>query len=158
MLSLQELARFINRRIRDHIETSIQNNPILFSQIDQSPRNGLVTWDEYYTYLLKTLGFDDNFIRKVDRNRNSNLDRKTKELLMHDKALWNEAARSDSYQLTLDEFLAFKHPGERLCLFFCFVLMRNLFYLTIVCHDNLCNMLLKSVLICSKIFHFINVK
>lgn len=113
LLSLQELARFINRRIRDHIETSIRNNPYLFSQIDQSPRNGLVTWDEYYTHFLKTLGYDDNFIQKVDRTRNSNLDRQTKELLMRDKALWNEAARSDQYQLTLDEFLAFKHPGER---------------------------------------------
>lgn len=112
LLSLQELARYINRRIREHIEASIRNNPIIFSQIDQSPPNGLITWDEYYTYFLKSLGYDDAFIRKVDRKRNSNLDRKTKELLIRDKALWNEAARSDSYSLTLDEFLAFKHPGN----------------------------------------------
>lgn len=119
-LSLQELARYINRRIREHIEASIRNNPILFSQIDQSPRNGLVTWDEYYIYFLKSLGYDDAFIRQVDRKRNSNLDRKTKELLMRDKALWNEAARSDSYTLTLDEFLAFKHPGK---IFFTFLFL-----------------------------------
>lgn len=112
LLSLQELARYINRRIREHIEASIRNNPIIFYQIDQSPRNGLITWDEYYVYFLKTLGYDDAFIRQVDRKRNTNLDRKTKELLMRDKALWNEAARSDSYTLTLDEFLAFKHPGN----------------------------------------------
>lgn len=111
-LSLQELARFINRRIREHIEASIRNNPIQFSEIDQSPRNGLVTWDEYYTYFLKTLGYDDAFIRQVDRSRSTNLDRKTKELLMREKALWNEAARTDSYSLTLDEFLSFRHPGK----------------------------------------------
>lgn len=29
---------------------------------------------------------------------------------MRDKALWNEAARTDSFSLTLDEFLAFRHP------------------------------------------------
>lgn len=112
LLSLQELARYINRRIREHIEASIRNNPIIFSEIDQSPRNGLITWDEYYIYFLKSLGYDDAFIRQVDRKRNTNLNRKTKEMLMRDKALWNEAARSDSYTLTLDEFLAFKHPGN----------------------------------------------
>lgn len=106
------MARFINRRIREHIEASIRNNPIQFSQIDQSPRNGLVTWDEYYTYFLKSLGYDDTFIQQIDRTRHSNLDRKTKELLMREKALWNEAARTDSFSLTLDEFLAFRHPGE----------------------------------------------
>lgn len=111
-LSLQELARCINRRIRDHIEASIRTNPIVFSEIDQSPRNGLVTWDEYYTHVLKSMGYDDAFIRKVDRRRNTNLNRQTKELLMRDKALWNEAARTDSYSLTLDEFLAFRHPGK----------------------------------------------
>lgn len=106
------MARFINRRIREHIEASIRNNPIKFSEIDQSPRNGLVTWDEYFTYFLKSLGYDDAFIRQVDRSRSSNLDRKTKELLMREKALWNEAARTDSYSLTLDEFLSFRHPGK----------------------------------------------
>lgn len=112
ILSLQELARYINRRIRDHIETSIRNNPILFSEIDRSPPNGLITWDEYYTYFLRQLGYDDAFIEQIDRERSSNFDRKTKDLLLRDKALWNEAARTDTFSLTLDEFLAFKHPGK----------------------------------------------
>lgn len=30
--------------------------------------------------------------------------------MMKDKALWNEAARTDSFSLTLDEFLSFRHP------------------------------------------------
>lgn len=32
------------------------------------------------------------------------------EEMMKDKALWNEAARTDSFSLTLDEFLQFRHP------------------------------------------------
>lgn len=32
------------------------------------------------------------------------------EEMMKDKALWNEAARTDSFTLTLDEFLLFRHP------------------------------------------------
>lgn len=32
------------------------------------------------------------------------------EEMMRDKALWNEAARTDAFSLTLDEFLAFRHP------------------------------------------------
>lgn len=35
------------------------------------------------------------------------------EQIMKDKALWNEAARTDSFSLTLDEFLAFRHPGKQ---------------------------------------------
>lgn len=107
------MARFINRRIRDHIEASIRNNPIQFSEIDQSPRNGLVTWDEYYTYFLKSLGYDSTNIRQADQKQN--LDRNIKELIMREKALWSEAARTDSFSLTLDEFLAFRHPGKRFC-------------------------------------------
>lgn len=32
------------------------------------------------------------------------------EEMMRDKALWAEAARTDSFSLTLDEFLTFRHP------------------------------------------------
>lgn len=32
------------------------------------------------------------------------------ELIARDKASWSEAARSDPDTLTLDEFLAFRHP------------------------------------------------
>lgn len=119
MLTIQELARYINARIRDHIEASIRNNPIQFSEIDRSPRNGLITWDEYYTYFLKQLGHSDEFIEKVDKARHTNLDRKTKERIMKEKAMWNEAARTDTYSLTLDEFLSFRHPGK--------TMMRNCF-------------------------------
>lgn len=32
------------------------------------------------------------------------------EAIMRDKAAWSEAARDNPEQLTLDEFLAFRHP------------------------------------------------
>lgn len=104
MLTIQELARFINRRIREHIEASIRNNPFNFSDIDQAPRNGLVTWDEYCAHFLRTHGFSEKVVKEA-------IDRNTKELLARYRALWNEAARTDSFSLTLDEFLAFQHPG-----------------------------------------------
>lgn len=112
LLTLQELAKFINRRICDHIEQAIRSNPIDFSEIDRAPRNGLVTWDEYYSHFLKTRGYNDEFIKHVDRARHTQLDRKSKEQIVKDKLMWNEAARTESYSLTLDEFLAFRHPGK----------------------------------------------
>lgn len=111
MLSIQELARYINRRIREHIEASIRNNPFNFSDIDRAPRNGLVTWDEYYAHFLRSHGFNAKAIKEAKWGGKVNLDRNTKELLARDRALWNEAARTDSFSLTLDEFLAFQHPG-----------------------------------------------
>lgn len=111
LLTIQELARYINRRIREHINDSIRNNPFHFSEIDRSPRNGLITWDEYVAHFLRTHGFDEQLIKQAQWEGISSLERKTKELLMRDKALWNEAARTDSFSLTLDEFLAFRHPG-----------------------------------------------
>lgn len=112
MLTIQELAKLINQHIRSHIEASIRNNPILFSEIDRAPRNGLITWDEYYAYRLKQLGYDEQFIQRFDQTHQKQLNRRTQELLVRDKSLWNAAARSDSFSLTLDEFMAFRHPGR----------------------------------------------
>lgn len=111
MLTIQELARYINRRIREHIEASIRNNPFNFSDIDRAPRNGLVTWDEYYAHFLRSHSFTDKAVKEAKWGGKVNLDRNTKDLLARDRALWNEAARTDSFSLTLDEFLAFQHPG-----------------------------------------------
>lgn len=84
---------------------------MIFSEIDKAPRNGLITWDEYYSYFLKERGYSDEFIKHVDRQRHTAVDRKSREQIVKDKVMWNEAARTDSYSLTLDEFLAFRHPG-----------------------------------------------
>lgn len=111
MLTMQELGRFINQQIRAHISASIHNNPFHFSDIDRAPRNGLVTWDEYYAHFLQSHGFSENAANVAKWGGKVNLDRNTNELLARDRALWNEAARTDSFSLTLDEFLAFQHPG-----------------------------------------------
>lgn len=104
-MTLQELAKYINGKIRDHIDISIRNNPILFSEIDVAPRNGLITWDEYYGYFLKKNDYE-RYVKPIE------LVHKDREQIIKDKIQWSEAARTDSLSLTLDEFLAFKHPGK----------------------------------------------
>lgn len=111
-LSIRELAKYINLKICDHIDSSIKRNPQIFSEIDKSPTDGLVTWNEYHTFFLKNLklGLDDSYISNHDEKSHVKLDRKSKEALMRDKARWAEVLSSDPASLTLDEFLAFQHP------------------------------------------------
>lgn len=111
-LSIRELAKYINLKIQDHIDTAIKRNPQIFSEIDKTPIDGLVTWDEYHTHFLKNLklDLDDNYISNHDEKKHVKLDRKAKESLMRDKARWAEVLASDPTSLTLDEFLAFQHP------------------------------------------------
>lgn len=104
------MGKYINAKIHDHIDNAIRNNPIYFAKIDLSPKDGLISWEEYHAYFLKKRGLDDEYIRGHDENKHIVLDRKSKEMLMKDKALWAEAARTDPFSLTLDEFLAFRHP------------------------------------------------
>lgn len=104
---MQELAKYINFKIRDHIDTAIRSNPTTFVEIDLKPRDGLISWDEYQTYSLRERGLDDSYKKKKAFDT---LDRKVKESIARDKALWMEAARTDPMSLTLDEFLAFRHP------------------------------------------------
>lgn len=113
LLNIKELARYINLRIRDHIDTSIKRNPQLFAEVDKSPQDGLVSWNEYHSYFLKNLKLDESYIANHDEKKHVKLDRKAKEDLMRDKARWAEVLSSDPYSLTLDEFLHFMHPGER---------------------------------------------
>ncbi|XP_055606820.1 45 kDa calcium-binding protein [Uranotaenia lowii] len=106
-LSIQELAKYINFKIRDHIDSAIRNNPTLFVEIDLKPRDGLVSWDEYQMFTLREKGIHESYMKK---KLFDTLDRKIKESLARDKAVWMEAARTDPMSLTLDEFLSFKHP------------------------------------------------
>ncbi|XP_070508007.1 45 kDa calcium-binding protein [Chironomus tepperi] len=112
LITIKELAKYINLRIRDHIDTSIKRNPQIFAEIDKSPTDGLVSWNEYHTYFLKNLklDLDESYITSHDETKHVKLDRKSKESLMRDKARWAEVLSSDPYALTLDEFLAFMHP------------------------------------------------
>ncbi|XP_055851803.1 45 kDa calcium-binding protein [Episyrphus balteatus] len=109
-LGIQELAKYINRKIIEHIEWAIEMNPIEFSKVDRDPGDGLITWEEYHTYFLKEHGVDENEIKDHSEVKHTSLDRKAKEEMMRDKARWSEAARIDLFSLTLDEFLAFRHP------------------------------------------------
>lgn len=104
------MARYINVKIREHIDTAIKTNPSVFGEVDKNPRDGLITWEEYHAYFLRQHGLDEKYIKQHNEVRHDPLDRKAKEQLMKDKALWGEAARSDPFSLTLDEFLAFRHP------------------------------------------------
>lgn len=109
-LTIRELAKYINLKICDHIDSSIKRNPQTFSEIDKSPTDGLVSWLEYHSYFLKNLKLDENYIKSHDEKKHLKLDRKSKEALMRDKARWAEVLASDPASLTLDEFLAFQHP------------------------------------------------
>ncbi|XP_058451085.1 45 kDa calcium-binding protein [Malaya genurostris] len=106
-LSMQELAKYINYKIRDHIDNAIRTNPTTFVEIDLKPRDGLISWDEYQTYAFREKGISETYKKK---SLFDTLDRKVKESLVREKALWMEAARTDPLSLTLDEFLSFRHP------------------------------------------------
>lgn len=70
---------------------------------------GVISWDEYHRYFLKQQGFDSKYLKSHDK-RHVELSRRLRETIMRDKAAWSEAARSDPDHLTVDEFLAFRHP------------------------------------------------
>lgn len=109
-LTLQELAHYINQKVSDHIDTSIKQNSQIFAEVDKNPVDGLISWEEYHQYFLRKIGLDEKYVKTHNENKHIKLDRKSKEILMKDKALWSEVARTDPYSLTLDEFLAFQHP------------------------------------------------
>lgn len=106
-LNVQELAKYINFKIRDHIDNAIRTNPSTFVEIDHKPRDGLISWDEYQSYSFRQKGIAETYMKK---SLFDTLDRKVKESVARDKALWMEAARTDPLSLTLDEFLSFRHP------------------------------------------------
>ncbi|EDW83798.2 uncharacterized protein Dwil_GK13801 [Drosophila willistoni] len=109
-LSIQEMAQYINRRIVDHIEEAIMNNAREFRRVDIGPADGLITWDEYHRFFLHDHGMSDTDIDEHDEIRHTALNRKAREDMMRDKARWSEAARTDLFTLTIDEFLSFRHP------------------------------------------------
>lgn len=69
----------------------------------------MVSWEEYHSYFLHKNGLSRNYINKHSE-KHRELSRSMKETIMRDRAAWSEAARTDPDHLTLDEFLAFRHP------------------------------------------------
>ncbi|XP_071451082.1 45 kDa calcium-binding protein [Hetaerina americana] len=109
LLSVAELTSWIGGKIKDHLDHALKENFGLFAAIDNNPRNGVITWDEYHRYFLKGKGLSKDYAQKHDK-RHKGLSRAIKEAIARDRASWSEAAHSDPDSLTLDEFLAFRHP------------------------------------------------
>ncbi|KAK0167017.1 hypothetical protein PV327_004469 [Microctonus hyperodae] len=108
-LDIQELAKWIHAKITEHINRAMRDNVGLFTLIDNNPRNGEISWDEYHAYFLRSNGFSEKYIGSHNK-KHSELPRTLKEIIMRDRARWVEAARNDPERLALDEFLAFTHP------------------------------------------------
>ncbi|XP_063987372.1 45 kDa calcium-binding protein [Diachasmimorpha longicaudata] len=108
-LSIQELSKWIHAKIIDHINRAMRENVGLFTAIDDDPRNGEISWEEYHAFFLRSHGFSEEYISSHDK-KHSQLPRSLKESIMRDRARWIEAARTDPEKLALDEFLAFTHP------------------------------------------------
>ena len=85
-LSVQELGRFINKNINEHIKNSIQMNAVNFAQIDLNPRDGLITWEEYHKFFLREHGLDETYVKEHSELKHIKLNRKAKEEMMRDKA------------------------------------------------------------------------
>ncbi|KDR09191.1 45 kDa calcium-binding protein isoform X2 [Zootermopsis nevadensis] len=109
LLSLQELSDWINKKIQEHINEALRDNFGLFDAIDNNPKNGVISWEEYHTYFLRQKGFSKEYAENHDK-KHRGLNRSIKEAVMRDRASWSEAAHSDPDHLTLDEFLSFRHP------------------------------------------------
>ncbi|XP_076044015.1 45 kDa calcium-binding protein-like [Oratosquilla oratoria] len=109
MIDLKELSKWIGAKIKEHLTLALRENFFMFTAVDQNPRNGRVSWEEYHVYFLKHQGFDDEYIHNHKENHKG-MTREMKEAIMRDKAAWSEAARDNPEELSIDEFLAFKHP------------------------------------------------
>ncbi|KAH8256336.1 hypothetical protein KR032_001211 [Drosophila birchii] len=109
-LSIQEMGQYINRRIVEHIDEAILNNAREFRRVDIGPADGLITWDEYHRFFLREHGMTEADIDEHDEIRHTALNRRAREDMMRDKARWSEAARTDLFTLTIDEYLSFRHP------------------------------------------------
>ncbi|KAH8325004.1 hypothetical protein KR074_008849 [Drosophila pseudoananassae] len=110
ILSIQELGQYINRRIVEHIDEAIINNAREFRRVDIGPADGLITWDEYHRFFLRDHGMTEADIDEHDEIKHTTLKRRAREDMMRDKARWSEAARTDLFTLTIDEYLSFRHP------------------------------------------------
>ncbi|XP_075146002.1 stromal cell derived factor mayday isoform X2 [Haematobia irritans] len=109
-LTIKELGQYINKNIVDHIDEAIQLNPREFRRVDIAPADGLITWEEYHRYFLKEHGMTEADIDEHNEIKHTALNRKAREDMMRDKARWSEAARTDLFTLTIDEYLSFRHP------------------------------------------------
>lgn len=111
-LDIQELSKWIHVKIIDHIDRAMRENIGLFTAIDNNPRNGEISWNEYHSYFLRLHGLPESYIVSHSK-RHGALTRNLKESIMRDRARWTETARNDPDILTLDEFLTFTHVRKK---------------------------------------------
>ncbi|KAL7644170.1 UNVERIFIED_CONTAM: hypothetical protein RMT77_004996 [Armadillidium vulgare] len=104
-----ELVSWIGIRIKEHLTQALQDNIFIFTAIDIKPRNGVISWEEYFHYFLKNRGYSEEFI-KEHYSSLKGMPRELKEAIMREKAAWSQSVRDDPSRLSLDEFLAFRHP------------------------------------------------
>lgn len=83
LLDIQEVARFINARVREHIQSAIRSNPPNFARVDVAPRDGLVSWDEYHAHFLREKGVPAAFIEAHTEGNHVPLDRSAKGMDFH---------------------------------------------------------------------------
>lgn len=57
-VSVDELKNWILSKVKEHIQGALRENIFLFTSIDSNPRNGQISWNEYYVWLLKKHGIN----------------------------------------------------------------------------------------------------
>jgi len=107
-LDLKELSKWIEAKVKEHLDEAIRENVYLFTAVDKN-RNGIVTWKEYHVNFMMDQGFDEKYA-KNHAESHKNLDRKAREQILLEEAAFSETAHSNPEGLNIDEFLSFRHP------------------------------------------------
>jgi len=115
-ISMPELKMEIHRKTGEHILKSMRNNMRQFFSLDKKKKNGMVDWEEYYEYYVRTwLGLSDDAIKLLEKSPKS-VPRYIKESISRMKAGWSEVARTNPEALNIDEFLSLEHPESSMSL------------------------------------------
>ncbi|XP_046396322.1 45 kDa calcium-binding protein-like isoform X3 [Ischnura elegans] len=105
LLSVAELTEWIGGKIKDHLDHALKENFGLFAAIDNNPRNGVITWDEYHSYFLKGKGLSDDYAHKHDK-RHKGLSRAIKDRdgdgqlteTEYSRFVWDEGAEEEAIE------------------------------------------------------------
>ncbi|CAL8147637.1 unnamed protein product [Orchesella dallaii] len=111
-LTQTELANYINQAVKDHLANAMKYNYQKYSQLDNDPRNGLVTWKEYVTHYFKKIGIPAITLDDV-RDKSPAFTRLPKDFkveIARLEASWSESANNSPDFVTVDEFLSLEHP------------------------------------------------
>lgn len=76
-MSIEELKNWILSKVKEHIQGALRENIFLFTSIDSGPRNGQISWKEYYVWFLKKHGINTT-VETVGNEVDKGLDRAIK--------------------------------------------------------------------------------